>query len=138
MKPAQVHAQHTLARKSELFELGDLAAAPDDHAFLRRLNALVVMKRGSSTSMKPPETLAVAVLSDGKLNQDAELLAFGQWLITEDAPGMDKLGGRASQPRILLKTLGTAVAELHRHNRASRTIVNDEAAPNELKLTATT
>ena len=138
MKPAQVHAQHTLARKSELFELGDLAAAPDDHAFLRRLNALVVMYRASPSTIKPPRTLAGAVLSTGRLNRDAELLAFGQWLITEDAPGMVKRGGRAAQPRIVLKALGAALAQVNRHHRALEGAISGEAVPDEPKLTTTT
>ena len=137
MKPAQIYPQQTLARKSELFEAGEPAAAPDDQAFLRRLNALVSMHRMSSTGIRPPKTLADAVRADGRLKEDAELLAFGQWLMIEDAPGLRKHGGQAVQPRIVLQTLGTAMAELHVRQTGRTSPVGLKTLPAGSKLTIT-
>jgi len=126
-----------LARASELFEAGYLGNAPDDAAFLRRLNARVKPREGSYKPIYAPESLADAVDTEGRLHPDAELLAFGQWLITEGAPGVVHRGGRQINPRDVLKTLATALAELNQRKK-KRPVAGGRAGPTRnLNLTKT-
>lgn len=137
MKAAHSFPAQELARRSALFEYGDLARATDDVAFLRRLNTLVTIHHNTIVTIRPPKTLADAVSAKGAINRHAELLAFGEWMITEGAPGLDKRGGRPAQPRIVLQTLGAAIAELHMRDRKLRSSTGGKPSPAKTQLTTT-
>ncbi|MCC5970133.1 MAG: hypothetical protein JJU15_09295 [Pararhodobacter sp.] len=126
-----------LARASALFEVGDLGRAPDDVAFLRRLNTSVKPREGSYKPIYAPEKLTDAVDTDGRLHPDAELLAFGQWLITEGAPGVVQRGGRQINPRDVLKTLATALAELNQRQTETPVAGGRTGPARNLNLTKT-
>lgn len=104
-----------LSREPSLFEAGDLDTAPDDGAFLRRLNTRVKLQEAYKP-IHPPIALADAVDKNARLHPDAELHAFGQWLISENAPGVEKRSGRQINPRDVLKTLAAAMAARHQRD----------------------
>ncbi len=91
----------------------------------------------SSTGIRTPKTLADAVRADGRVKEDAELLAFGQWLMIEGAPGLRKLCGQAVRPRVVLQTLGTEMTKLHVRQTGRTSSVGLKTLPAGSKLTTT-
>lgn len=81
------------------------------NAFILRLNALVAAS-ARNDKLRPPRDLAAANLAGGKLNEHAELVVFGRWLLIDNMPGFQSKGGRKIDPHLVIKTVAVAVAEL--------------------------
>ncbi len=71
-----------IAAKSSLFEAGILQDAPNDESFVLRLNALVAASAREFIP-KLKKDLGSAILARGRLNEHAELVVFGHWLLRD-------------------------------------------------------
>lgn len=136
LKPINHSRSEQLSRASSLFEAGEFDSAPDDETFLRRLNTRVKPQMAYQP-IYAPRTLADSVDGDGRLHPDAELLAFGQWLIAENAPGVEKRGGRQINPRDVLKALATAMADLNQRQVETQVAGGRNGPAPKAKLTKT-
>ncbi|MDO6483093.1 hypothetical protein [Shimia thalassica] len=100
-----------LSGRTKLFETGRIYDASTNNAFILRLNALVAAS-ARNDKLRPPGDLAAAILAGGKLNEHAELVVFGRWLLIDNMPGFQSKGGRKIDPHLVIKTVAVAVAEL--------------------------
>jgi hypothetical protein len=106
----RVRGEKLALASKELFELGELADAPDHESFIRRLNT--VMARGRADMQKTiPTTLVDAIDGKGTLKKQAELVVFGQWLI-DGSPGAKPRPGKPVDPRKVLKCVAAIMAEI--------------------------
>lgn len=83
-----------LAKASKLFEAGPLGNATSDSGYALRLNAHV-FARGRQPDRRSMD-LADAISTAGTLNEWAELVAFGRWLLIEGRPGLGAKPGLSS------------------------------------------
>jgi hypothetical protein len=124
-----------IAPRSMLFERGQPKDAADQSSFIRRMNALLA--GGTWTpGARYPKDLAVAINKDGELNPHAELVVFGEWLLVRKAPGFERRGGRQFDPKLILRTTATALAELRRR-KASAAAAGPGAETPKKPITAT-
>lgn len=89
-----------IARASTLFQTGVLSDETSDENFILRLNTIVA-RQFAGAEKNAPENLKLAISLKGELNQHAELVVFGRWLLLDDRPGMKKQGGARRRPLAL-------------------------------------
>lgn len=106
------YREEKLVTASELFEIGELADAPDDESFVLRLNTLAARRREDRLK-NIPHNLSDAIKADGELKAQAELIAFGRWLLLDGHPGMARQGGRQPDLRRVLKGVAAISAEFY-------------------------
>lgn len=98
-------------RASSLFELGELEDAETDESFILRLNTLVECWNEKAEKNVPPD-LASAISSSGKPDRRAELVLFGNWLLLEGHPSLDKQPGPSPDFGDTLKCVAVCLAEI--------------------------
>ena len=103
--------EQRLIAASELFEAGDLSAAPTDDSFVLRLNTIVARRR-QDMEKKIPATLGEGIKADGILKKQAELVVLGRWLLLDGQPGKKKKGGRPTDPWLILQCVATILVEI--------------------------
>ncbi|MEQ8490391.1 MAG: hypothetical protein RKE52_16965 [Marinovum algicola] len=106
--PGQIN---DLSKTSTLVVAGRLEDQHDDADFIRCLNGLLAA-RPKHWGKAIPKSEADAVDKKGKLHRQAELVAFGDWLLVERHPGYRRKGGPEPDLRLLLKTVAAAMLEL--------------------------
>lgn len=100
-----------LSKTSKLVVAGRLEDQHDDADFILCLNGLLAA-RPKHWRKTIPKSEADAVDEKGKLHRQAELVAFGDWLLVEGHPGYRRKGGREPDLRLVLKTVAAAMLEL--------------------------
>ncbi|SEK12370.1 hypothetical protein MAA5396_04694 [Marinovum algicola] len=100
-----------LSKTSKLVVAGRLEDQHDDADFIRCLNGLLAA-RPKHWGKAMPKSEADAVDEKGKLHRQAELVAFGDWLLVERHPGYRRKGGPEPDLRLVLKTVAAAMLEL--------------------------
>ena len=118
---------------SRLLEEGAPEDAVDGDGYVRRTNALFAATTFRGRRWHPAN-LEKAILDDGRLTPHAELVVFGEWLLMQNKPGFLQRGGRQFDPRLILRTLAAALAELRRR-RAGATAAGPEAGTAKTALT---
>ncbi len=100
---------HNLLNSLNQFRIG-LSDAPTDQNFVKRLNTIVARRR-RDMEKNIPATLADAIMSDGTLKKQAEMVALGNWLLLDSHPGMKKPPGPQPNPHRTLKFVAAILAE---------------------------
>ncbi|MBQ0748895.1 MAG: hypothetical protein KBT70_01740, partial [Roseovarius sp.] len=106
----RVRGEKLAFASKELFEIGALDSDPIDMSFVRRLNT-VMARRRLDMEKKCPGTLIDAISDKGTLKKQAELVVFGQWLIT-GSPGAKPRPGKKPDPTKMLKCIAAIMAEI--------------------------
>ena len=100
-----------LSKTSTLVVAGRVEDQHNDADFIRCLNGLLVA-RPTHWGKAMPKSEADAVDEKGKLHRQAELVAFGDWLLVEGHPGYRRKGGPEPDLRLALKTVAAAMLDL--------------------------
>lgn len=109
----------TLSKTSSLVVAGRLEDKNNDADFIRCLNGLLVARPACRRKAMPASD-ADAVNKKGKLHRQAELVAFGDWLLINGHPGYLRKGGRTPDLRRALKTVACAMQD-HSLQRIEKT-----------------
>lgn len=106
----RVRGEKLAFASKELFEIGALDADPIDMGYVRRLNT-VMARRRLDMEKECPGTLLDAISDKGTLKKQAELVVFGQWLIT-GSPGAKPRPGKKPDLKKMLKCIAAIMAEI--------------------------
>jgi len=95
--------------RSELTQPGAMDDAKSDLDWLTRANGRLAVARGEIYRADVPKTLGDAIAPDGKLHRNAEVYAFGKWLLLDGAPGLPATRGVQPDRRKVVETLCCAL-----------------------------